>query len=65
IPRSAEQQFVDKAQERGVGIWPITPLYAEGVRFRKERCAGFVLGYASLKVADIDEGIRLLATVLP
>jgi GntR family transcriptional regulator/MocR family aminotransferase len=65
IPRSAEQQFVDKAKERGVGIWPVTPLYAEGVRFRKERCAGFVLGYASLKVADIDKGIRLLATALP
>jgi hypothetical protein len=24
-----------------------------------------VLGYASLKVADIDKGIRLLATALP
>jgi hypothetical protein len=35
------------------------------VIFRKERCAGFVLGYASLKAADIDKGIRLLATALP
>jgi GntR family transcriptional regulator/MocR family aminotransferase len=65
IPRSDEQQFVDKAKERGVGIWPVTPLYAEGGKFRKERCAGFVLGYASLKVADIDKGIRLLAAALP
>ncbi len=65
IPKNAEQQFVDKARARGVGIWPVSPLYAEGVKFRKERCAGFVLGYASLQVSDIDEGIRLLATALP
>mgnify|MGYP003704779347 CR=1 FL=1 len=65
IPKSAEQQFVDKAKERGVGVWPVTPLYAEGVKFRKERCAGFVLGYASLKEADIHKAIRLLAAALP
>jgi GntR family transcriptional regulator/MocR family aminotransferase len=64
IPKSAEQRVVDRAKARGVGIWPITPLYAEGGKFRKERCAGFVLGYASLTVADIDKGIQLLATVL-
>jgi len=65
IPRRAEQRFIDKAKERGIGIWPVTPLYAEGGRFRKERCAGFVLGYASLKVAEIDKGIRMLAAALP
>ena len=61
IPRRAEQQLVARAKERGVGIWPVSPLYAEGLKFRKERCAGFVLGYASLKKSDIDRGIRLLA----
>lgn len=61
LPSSAEQAFVVRAKERGVGIWPVSPLYAEGARFRKEQCAGFVLGYASLKEADINEGIRLLA----
>lgn len=64
IPRSAEQQLVAKMKERGVGIWPVSPLYAEGARFREERCAGFVLGYASLKKTDIDKGVRLLADVL-
>ena len=65
IPRSAEQQTVEKAKAQGVGIWPISPLYAEGQRYRKQRCAGFVLGYASLKEADIHKAIRLLAAVLP
>ena len=65
IPRSAEQQTVKKAKAQGVGIWPVSPLYAEGQRYRKQRCAGFVLGYASLKEADIHKAIRLLAAVLP
>ena len=65
IPRSAEQQTVAKAKAQGVGIWPVSPLYAEGQRYRKQRCAGFVLGYASLKEADIHKAIRLLAAALP
>ena len=65
IPRSAELQIVANAKAHGVGIWPVSPLYAEGQRYRKQRCAGFVLGYASLKEADIDKGIQLLAAVLP
>jgi GntR family transcriptional regulator/MocR family aminotransferase len=63
IPRRAEQQLVARAKERGVGIWPVSPLYAEGLKFRKERCAGFVLGYASLKKSDIARGIKLLAEI--
>jgi len=64
VPKGAEQQIAAKAKERGVGIWPVSPLYAEGSKFRNNRCAGFVLGYASLKQADIEHGIRLLAEVL-
>ena len=37
---------------------------SRGGEFRKERYAGFVLGCASLTVADIDKGIQLLAAVL-
>lgn len=64
IPRRAEQQLIGKLKERGVGIWPVSPLFAEGSKFRKERCAGFILGYASLKQTDIDKGIRLLADAM-
>ena len=63
IPRSAEQQLVEKAHAQGIGIWPVSPLYAEGPKFRKNRCAGFVLGYASLKKTDIEKGVRLLSDV--
>jgi GntR family transcriptional regulator/MocR family aminotransferase len=48
----------------GVGIWPVSPLYAEGPRFRDERCAGFVLGYAGLGIDDIKTGIHRLAEAI-
>ncbi len=63
IPMRSEQQVVARARDRGVGIWPVSPLYAEGARFRQHRCAGFILGYASLRKTDIEKGIRLLADV--
>lgn len=64
IPMRSEQQHIELAKASGVGIWPVSPLYAEGPRFRQARCAGFVLGYASLKESDIDKGVRLLADAL-
>lgn len=64
VPRSAEQQLIEKAKERGVGIWSVSSLYAEGLKLRRERSAGFVLGYASLNQSDIDRGIKLLADIL-
>ena len=64
VARSAETRVIAQARQRGVGIWPVTPLYAEGTRFRKERCAGFVMGYASLQPADIERGIGVLAPML-
>lgn len=65
VAQSAEQEMVARARERGVGIWPVSPLYAEGTTHRKEHCAGFVLGYASLKEADIEKGIQRLSAAWP
>ena len=64
IPMHEEQQVVAKAKELGVGLWAISPLYAEGTQCRKVLCAGFVMGYASLKKSDIDKGVRLLAKAM-
>lgn len=61
VPMRAEQAVVARAQALGVGVWPVTPLYAEGARLRQQRCAGFVLGYAGLDKPDIDRGVSLLA----
>jgi GntR family transcriptional regulator/MocR family aminotransferase len=48
IPIRAEPRLVAQASERGVGVWPITPLHAKGLLLRAHRCAGLVLGYAAL-----------------
>ena len=59
LPMRSEGGIVAKA--RGVGVWPVSPLYAEGTRFRRERCAGLILGYAGLTTAQIEDGIERLA----
>jgi GntR family transcriptional regulator/MocR family aminotransferase len=64
VPIHAEHAVIQQARALGVGIWPISPLYAEGLRLRDERCAGFVLGYAGLGIDDIEKGVRLLAQAI-
>ena len=64
VPMRAEQAVVARARALGVGVWPVTPLYAEGTRLRQRQCAGFVLGYAGLDRTDIEQGVRLLASAL-
>jgi GntR family transcriptional regulator/MocR family aminotransferase len=64
VPLHAELAVVRQARAMGVGIWPVSPLYAEGPRFRDERCAGFVLGYAGLGIDDIKTGIHRLAEAI-
>ncbi len=64
VAMRAEQTVVARARALGVGVWPVSPLYAEGTKFRTERSAGFILGYAGLKVDEIDRGLRLLAQVI-
>lgn len=60
----AEQDIVAKAKARNVGVWAVSPLYAEGTRFRREHCAGLVLGYAGLTAAEIKEGVSRLARAI-
>ena len=64
VPLHAEHAVIEQARALGVGIWPVSPLYAEGLRLRNERRAGFVLGYAGLSIDDIDKGVRLLAQAI-
>jgi GntR family transcriptional regulator/MocR family aminotransferase len=51
--------MIERAAERGVGIYPIEPYYV-----RPPKRAGFLLGYASMDERKIEEGIRRLGEVL-
>jgi GntR family transcriptional regulator/MocR family aminotransferase len=59
LPAAREAELRHACEARGVGIYPVRPYYA-----RPPRRAGYVLGYAALSEADIEEGIRRLAEAL-
>ncbi|MFL5331912.1 MAG: PLP-dependent aminotransferase family protein, partial [Geminicoccaceae bacterium] len=61
ITRAAEADFAARAAEAGLGIYPITPLYAHAAR---PDCGGLVVGYAALTVTTIEKGIELLAELI-
>ncbi|MDB6143847.1 MAG: GntR family transcriptional regulator [Pseudomonas sp.] len=50
--------------ERGVGVYPLSPLFAGPASAANERPAGLILGYAGLTTQEIQEGIGILAGVI-
>jgi GntR family transcriptional regulator/MocR family aminotransferase len=53
-----EPAVIEAARQRGVGVHPVSGLYVQTGHRRESRPAGFVVGYASLGVAEIERGIR-------
>jgi GntR family transcriptional regulator/MocR family aminotransferase len=51
--------LIARAARAGVGIYSVTPYYAE-----PPRCAGLLFGYAALTEAEIRAGVRRLAELL-
>ncbi|WP_285415585.1 PLP-dependent aminotransferase family protein [Pseudomonas sp. efr-133-TYG-5] len=60
----AEPALQAAALEQGVGVYPLTPLFAESVPATGERPAALILGYAGLTVEAIEQGIGILAQVI-
>lgn len=63
MPRH-EPQLTAAAWAAGVGVYAVSPLFAHPQAAMPPRPAGFTLGYASLTLEQIDEGIRRLADVI-
>ena len=59
-----EPALVAAARARGVGVYPVSPLFAPPQRRGQPRPAGLILGYASLTAAQIEQGMRILAAVI-
>lgn len=51
--------LIERAAAVGVGIYPLAPYYLDPAR-----CAGLILGYASLNEHDLRAGVRALAEAL-
>ena len=64
IPRAAKDDFVARAADAGLGIYPISPLYDRVGHAPRPDCAGLVLGYAALSVASIERGVELLSQLI-
>ena len=56
LPAHAAPALVRAALERGVGLYPVDPYYLE-----QPPGLGLLLGFGSVKVERIDEGVRRLA----
>jgi GntR family transcriptional regulator/MocR family aminotransferase len=64
VPRAQEADLVARARASGLGVYPITPLYADAVADTLPAIAGLVVGYACLDEEAIRRGVRTLAEVL-
>ena len=64
VSRRDEPVLVAAARQRGVGVYPVSPLFAIPTPHGQPRPAGLVLGYAALTVQQIQQGIRGLADVI-
>jgi len=53
-----EQAVVEAARQWGVGIYAMSGMFAAPALRRPSAPAGFVVGYASLDVSDIELGVR-------
>lgn len=53
------EKLVELAHRRGVGLHPIAPLYV-----RPPAIGGFLMGYASLSVAELEAAMRIFGTCL-
>jgi GntR family transcriptional regulator/MocR family aminotransferase len=58
LPAVEEPAVVEAARRRGVGVHAVSGLFAAAVKRRPSASAGFVVGYASLGVSEIERGIR-------
>ncbi len=59
-----EAAVVAAARERGVGVYALSPLYARPSSRDRPPGAGLILGYASLGVEQIHQGMRSLGAAV-
>jgi GntR family transcriptional regulator / MocR family aminotransferase len=64
VMQADEAAFIDRAQAAGLGLYPLSPLYAADRAGTSPQQAGLVIGYASLDEPAIRRGVRLLASLL-
>ncbi|WP_173517072.1 MocR-like pyridoxine biosynthesis transcription factor PdxR [Ensifer sesbaniae] len=64
VEKAQEGELIARARAAGIGLYPISPLYAADEAGHRPDRAGIVMGYASLEPAEIGKGVAALAEVL-
>ncbi|MEI2296583.1 MocR-like pyridoxine biosynthesis transcription factor PdxR [Ensifer sp. MJa1] len=64
LEKADESTLITKARERDIGLYPISPLYSAADAAHRPDRAGAVMGYASLDVPQIGQGVAALARLL-
>lgn len=60
LPIAAEDDLVRTARSKGVGVYPISPLFDQRTAGRPD-VVGLVMGYSALDAKQIEKGCKLLA----
>lgn len=60
LPLTREDAFVKAARAKGVGIYPVSALFATPPR----KTVGLIMGYSALQTAQIERGCKLLAQAM-
>ncbi|MBN9437306.1 PLP-dependent aminotransferase family protein [Bosea sp. (in: a-proteobacteria)] len=64
IAAADELAFVAQGRARGIGVYPIGPLYMAPKTAARPDMAGLVIGYASVEPQEIERGVAILAELV-
>ena len=64
VPRTQEAVLIERAWAAGLGIYPVSPLYARATAADLPPTVGLVMGYASLDEQAIERGVQALKEVI-
>lgn len=64
LPRASEAALIEAARLKGLGIYPLSPLYDPRHPDRRPVELGLVMGYAALETRQIERGCQLLAQAI-
>lgn len=64
VPHADEAALIERAHTAGLGLYPVSPLYAADAGGIRPDTAGLVMGYASLDEPVIRRGVRVIGELL-
>jgi GntR family transcriptional regulator/MocR family aminotransferase len=65
LPHTSEPALIEAARAKGVGIYPVSPLFDQRHPSRyRPSVVGLVMGYAALEARQIERGCQVLAQVV-